>query len=78
MDAHVTAQSSPIATVNPYTGERVREFPALSAEDVGRAIDAAHRGFPNWRAQSTADRAAECGVSRRPRRVPPPRPGWIR
>ncbi len=45
MDAHVTAQGSPIATVNPYTGERVREFPALSAEDVGRAIDAAHAGF---------------------------------
>ncbi|MFD5376223.1 NAD-dependent succinate-semialdehyde dehydrogenase [Streptomyces griseoincarnatus] len=58
MDAHVTAQGSPIATVNPYTGERVREFPALSAEDVGRAIDAAHAGFPDWRARSTADRGA--------------------
>ncbi|MFD6037549.1 NAD-dependent succinate-semialdehyde dehydrogenase [Streptomyces griseoincarnatus] len=58
MDAHVTAQGSPIATVNPYTGERVREFPALSAEDVGRAIDAAHVGFPDWRARSTADRGA--------------------
>ncbi|WP_458077356.1 NAD-dependent succinate-semialdehyde dehydrogenase [Streptomyces sp. EMB26] len=58
MDAHVTAQGSPIATVNPYTGERVREFPALSAEDVGRAIDAAHAAFPDWRARSTADRGA--------------------
>ncbi|MGW0189048.1 NAD-dependent succinate-semialdehyde dehydrogenase [Streptomyces sp. NPDC003362] len=58
MDAHATAQGSSIATVNPYTGERVREFPALSAEDVGRAIDAAHRSFPNWRARSTADRGA--------------------
>ncbi len=58
MDAHVTAQGSPIATVNPYTGERVREFPALSAEDVGRAIDVAHAGFPDWRARSTADRGA--------------------
>ncbi|MEW2451777.1 NAD-dependent succinate-semialdehyde dehydrogenase [Streptomyces parvulus] len=58
MDAHATAQGSPIATVNPYTGERVREFPELSAEDVGRAIDAAHSGFPDWRARSTADRGA--------------------
>ncbi|MEU4302114.1 aldehyde dehydrogenase family protein [Kitasatospora aureofaciens] len=58
MDAHVTAQGSPIATVNPYTGERVRGFPALSAEEVGRAIDAAHRSFPNWLARSTADRGA--------------------
>jgi succinate-semialdehyde dehydrogenase/glutarate-semialdehyde dehydrogenase len=58
MDAHVTAQGSPIASVNPYTGERVREFPPLSAEDVGRAIDAAHCGFPNWRARSTAERGA--------------------
>ncbi|MGA5146520.1 NAD-dependent succinate-semialdehyde dehydrogenase [Streptomyces griseoincarnatus] len=58
MDAHVTAQGSPIATVNPYTGERVREFPELSAEDVGRAIDAAHAAFPDWRARSTADRGA--------------------
>ncbi|MFF2567125.1 NAD-dependent succinate-semialdehyde dehydrogenase [Streptomyces sp. NPDC058084] len=58
MDAHVTDRGSPIATVNPYTGERVREFPALSAEDVGRAIDAAHRSFPDWRARSAADRGA--------------------
>ncbi len=58
MDAHATAQGSPIATVNPYTGERVREFPALSAEDVERAIGRAHRSFPDWRARSTADRAA--------------------
>lgn len=62
MDAHVTAQGSPIATVNPYTGERVREFPALSAEDVGRAIDAAHCSFPNWRARSTADRGPSCNA----------------
>ncbi|WP_078946549.1 NAD-dependent succinate-semialdehyde dehydrogenase [Streptomyces sp. NRRL B-3648] len=58
MDAHATGQGSPIATVNPYTGERVREFPALSAEDVERAIDAAHWSFPDWRARSTADRGA--------------------
>ncbi|MGW3094403.1 NAD-dependent succinate-semialdehyde dehydrogenase [Streptomyces sp. CdTB01] len=58
MDAHAIAQGSPIATVNPYTGERVREFPALSAEDVERAIDRAHCSFPNWRARSTADRGA--------------------
>ncbi|MFF7104942.1 NAD-dependent succinate-semialdehyde dehydrogenase [Streptomyces nigra] len=58
MDAHATAQGSPIATVNPYTGERVREFPPLSTEDVARAIDAAHSGYPAWRARSTADRGA--------------------
>src|SRR3954451_2102716 len=37
MDADAIAQGSPIATVNPYTGERVREFPALSAEHVERS-----------------------------------------
>jgi succinate-semialdehyde dehydrogenase/glutarate-semialdehyde dehydrogenase len=62
MDAHVTGQGSPIATVNPYNGERVREFPALSAEDVGRAIDVAHCSFPNWRARSTADRRPSCNA----------------
>ncbi|NUV51705.1 NAD-dependent succinate-semialdehyde dehydrogenase [Streptomyces coelicolor] len=30
----------------------------MSAEDVGRAIDAAHAAFPDWRARSTADRGA--------------------
>ncbi|MFF9391311.1 NAD-dependent succinate-semialdehyde dehydrogenase [Streptomyces griseoluteus] len=58
MNAHATAQKSPIATVNPYTGERVREFPALSAEEVGNAIDAAHRSFQDWRTRSRADRGA--------------------
>lgn len=58
MDANVTVKGSPIATVNPYTGERVREFPALSAEEVERAIDKAHRSFLDWRTRSTADRGA--------------------
>lgn len=57
MDAHVTAQGSPIATVDP-----VREFPALSAEEVERAIDGAHRAFPDWRARSTADRGPSCSA----------------
>ncbi|KOX02481.1 succinate-semialdehyde dehydrogenase [Streptomyces sp. NRRL B-3648] len=30
----------------------------MSAEDVERAIDAAHWSFPDWRARSTADRGA--------------------
>ncbi|MES4887816.1 NAD-dependent succinate-semialdehyde dehydrogenase [Streptomyces sp. NPDC096012] len=58
MNADVTTQGRPIATVNPYTGERVREFPAMSPQDVEGAIDAAHRSFPDWRARPTADRGA--------------------
>jgi succinate-semialdehyde dehydrogenase/glutarate-semialdehyde dehydrogenase len=53
-----STQGSAIATVNPYTNERVREFPVLSQEEVGRAVDAAHRAFPRWRARSAAERAA--------------------
>jgi succinate-semialdehyde dehydrogenase/glutarate-semialdehyde dehydrogenase len=49
---------SPIATVNPYTNETVREFPVMSEEEIERATDTAHQRFLNWREMSAGERAA--------------------
>jgi succinate-semialdehyde dehydrogenase/glutarate-semialdehyde dehydrogenase len=46
------------ATVNPYTGETVREFDTLSRDEVDRAMEAAHDAFAHWRRRSIAERAA--------------------
>jgi succinate-semialdehyde dehydrogenase/glutarate-semialdehyde dehydrogenase len=40
-----TATTHHYATVNPYTGEVVREFDSLDAAAVERAVETAHRAF---------------------------------
>ncbi len=47
-----------IAVKNPATGEVIGEVPALSAGETRRAIEAAHRAQPGWRAHTAKERAA--------------------
>src|SRR6188474_2974667 len=47
---------------NPATGEVLGTVPKLDASDARRAIEAAHRAFPGWRAKTAKERA---GVMRR-------------
>jgi succinate-semialdehyde dehydrogenase / glutarate-semialdehyde dehydrogenase len=56
-----TTAASHYATVNPYTGETVREFEALSREELERAVASAHEAFERWRRQPISDRAAIVG-----------------
>jgi succinate-semialdehyde dehydrogenase/glutarate-semialdehyde dehydrogenase len=43
--------------INPATGEVVGEVPSLGAAETRRAIEAAHRALPAWRALLAKDRA---------------------
>src|SRR5262245_1442334 len=43
--------------LNPATEEPIAEVPAATTEDVDRAIEAARRAFPAWRAVAPSDRA---------------------
>jgi acyl-CoA reductase-like NAD-dependent aldehyde dehydrogenase len=43
--------------LNPATEEQIAEVPAASVEDADRAVDAAKRAFPAWRAVAPGDRA---------------------
>ena len=43
---------------NPATGELVGEVPAIGAAETRRAIEAAHRAQPAWRAMLAKDRAS--------------------
>ena len=52
----------PIESVNPYTGRRLRRFPAFSWAKTERLLRQAHRAAPAWQATSFAQRA---GVLRR-------------
>ncbi|MER5767310.1 NADP-dependent succinic semialdehyde dehydrogenase [Streptomyces sp. NPDC001985] len=47
----------PIATVNPATGETLRTFDALGADEVERRITRAHNAFTAYRATGLAHRA---------------------
>jgi len=45
-------------TVNPATGETVREYDTLDAAGVEAALTAAHHGFQSWRTTSVEQRSA--------------------
>jgi succinate-semialdehyde dehydrogenase/glutarate-semialdehyde dehydrogenase len=47
-----------IPVKNPATGELVGEVPAMGAAETRRAIEAAHRAQPGWRALTAKERAA--------------------
>jgi succinate-semialdehyde dehydrogenase/glutarate-semialdehyde dehydrogenase len=46
------------ATVDPTTGQLVREFDTMSDAEVGLALGAAHEAYLSWRAVEVKDRAA--------------------
>jgi succinate-semialdehyde dehydrogenase/glutarate-semialdehyde dehydrogenase len=56
-----TEHRSPIATVNPATGQLIREFTPMSDEQVDHAIDDAHQAFLSWRERPITDRTAVLG-----------------
>jgi succinate-semialdehyde dehydrogenase / glutarate-semialdehyde dehydrogenase len=53
-----TATAAHYATVNPYSGETLKEFETLSRDQLDRAIAAADDAFEAWRRRPIADRAA--------------------
>ncbi|WP_034388836.1 NAD-dependent succinate-semialdehyde dehydrogenase [Deinococcus sp. YIM 77859] len=48
----------PFATVNPATGEQLREFPFLDSSEVPAVIERAHEAFGAWRRRPVEERAA--------------------
>lgn len=53
-----TAGMSTVVTLNPATGERLAEYPAMSDAAVGEALDRASAAQTAWAATTFADRAA--------------------
>jgi succinate-semialdehyde dehydrogenase/glutarate-semialdehyde dehydrogenase len=47
-----------IATINPTTGERVREFVALTKAEIDDKLSLAHRTAATWRSAPLAERAS--------------------
>ena len=45
---------------NPATGEKLADVPDCDAEDVDRAVQAAHKAFLDWRKRTPAERAVFC------------------
>ncbi|MFI5866449.1 NAD-dependent succinate-semialdehyde dehydrogenase [Streptomyces sp. NPDC051546] len=54
-------RKSPFATVNPYTGETLAEFPAVEGEEVDVAVGLAAEAYEAWRGRPIAQRAAVVG-----------------
>ena len=46
------------AVTNPADGSRIAEVPEMGAAETRRAIEAAQRALPGWRAKPAKERAA--------------------
>lgn len=46
------------ATINPFTGELIKEFPNATDVEVTQAIESAHQAFLSWRTTPFAEKAA--------------------
>lgn len=53
----IPAGANPIEVKNPATGALLGKVPRLSAADVTKAIEAAHKAFPGWRDKLPKERA---------------------
>ncbi|MFJ6698110.1 NAD-dependent succinate-semialdehyde dehydrogenase [Streptomyces sp. NPDC091272] len=51
-------RKSAFATVNPYTGETVEEFPQIEGKEVDSAVETADHAFRAWRRRPVEERAA--------------------
>ncbi|HMA22558.1 MAG TPA: aldehyde dehydrogenase family protein, partial [Gemmatimonadaceae bacterium] len=51
-----------IATINPATGERLCQYPALTDREIDDKLDVAHRAASSWRQTTIEERT---GVIRR-------------
>jgi 1-pyrroline dehydrogenase len=52
-----SASGETMEVINPATGETIAEVPRGSAEDVGRAVEAAKRALPEWLETTPGERA---------------------
>jgi acyl-CoA reductase-like NAD-dependent aldehyde dehydrogenase len=57
----VATGASTLDVINPATGQVFARCPAAGREELNRAVAAARRAFPAWRALSYADRAERIG-----------------
>ncbi len=65
MSTSSAVRHSPIATVNPYNNQLVREFPPMSREAVDNAAQHAYHAFQSWRRVGVDERAALVGRAAR-------------
>ncbi|MXG29780.1 NAD-dependent succinate-semialdehyde dehydrogenase [Streptomyces sp. YIM 132580] len=54
-------RKSSFATVNPYTGETLAEFPTIEGAEVDAVLETAGEAFDAWRKRSIEERAALVG-----------------
>ncbi|WP_433087396.1 NAD-dependent succinate-semialdehyde dehydrogenase [Dactylosporangium sp. CA-052675] len=65
MSTSAAVRHSPIATVNPYNNQLVREFPPMSREAVDNAAQNAYHAFQSWRRVGVDERATLVGRAAR-------------
>jgi succinate-semialdehyde dehydrogenase/glutarate-semialdehyde dehydrogenase len=65
MSTSSATRHSPIATVNPYNNQLVREYPPMSREAVDNAAQHAQRAFRSWRRTGVDERSALFGRAAR-------------
>src|SRR5215468_2069397 len=52
-----SASGETMEVLNPATGETIAEVPSATADDIGRAVDAAKKALPDWLETTPGERA---------------------
>src|SRR5689334_6392475 len=55
-----SSSGATFATINPATGEKLADVTACTADDVSRAVEAAHAALGTWKNLTPLQRAAYC------------------
>src|ERR671919_532755 len=58
IDGEWTSNSKTFPVINPATGAQLGTVPKMGADETRRAIEAAERAWPAWRAKTAKERAA--------------------
>lgn len=58
IDGEWVGGASGLEVINPATGETIGSIPVMGQADAERAVEAAHRALPEWRALSAKQRSA--------------------
>lgn len=57
-----TATATQLKTINPATGEKIKEYPLMSNSEMHQAIKDCHAAFLAWKKRSPAERAKIIGA----------------
>ncbi len=59
---NTTLEKEVLSTINPATGETIKEYPYITGEEANTIIESCHQAFNSWKVTAVEDRAKVIGA----------------